>query len=427
MSARPDKPRLGPGHVTPNQQPSFREFHPPADAADIRDLAFSEGEYRRRLRATQQAIASHDLDALVCTFLPNICYLSGYETLASFAPAFLVVTSDADPTLLVDEFEAFNTLVWCWVEEVATFPWAGDPVAALIELVRQRGWAQKRVGSEHHQRGGGYQAFVRAQAALAADWIYAHDIVERVRAVKSAAEIDALCEAARLTALGFEAAADVLAYGALDTEIASAAYGAIVGSGSERMSIQPIVTFGRNSGVPHTTFRRRRLAGGGDAVLMEWGACVKRYTAPMIRTGFVADAADVIWRTMYDACVEAVEGTIDQIRPGASTLDIAERASAPLFELPDQVFADGNRGYSVGLSFEPDWSDVPGLQIATGHWRITRSVETYPQLQPGHVFHVRAVARDVARAGVGVSETVLVTDAGCEVLTTRDRELIIAR
>ena len=392
----------------------------------MRDLAFSEVEYRRRLRATQQAIASQDLDALVCTFMPNICYLSGYETLASFAPAFLVVPSEANPTLLVDEFEAYNTLVSCSVEEVATFPWAGDPVAALIDLVRQRGWAQKRLGWEHHQHGGGYQAFVRAQEALAADWIYAHDIVERVRAEKSPAEIDALREAARLTAVGFEAAADALADGVMDTEIASAAYGAIVGGGSERMSIQPIVTIGRNSGVPHTTFRRRRLA-VGDAVLMEWGACVKRYTAPMIRTGFVADAADGLWKTMYEACVEAVERTIEQMRPGASTLDIAERASAPLFELPNQVFADGNRGYSVGLSFEPDWSDVPGLQMATGQWRSTRSVETYPQLQPGHVFHVRAVARDVARAGVGVSETVLVTDDGCAVLTTRDRELIIAR
>lgn len=412
--------------MTPSQRPSFGEFHPPADAADMRNLAFSEGEYRRRLRATQQAIASQDLDALVSTFMPNICYLSGYETLASFAPAFLVVPSEADPTLLVDEFEAFNALVSCSVEDVATFPWAGDPVAALIDLVRQRGWAQKRLGWEHHQHGGAYQAFVRAQAALAADWTYAHDIVERVRAVKSPAEIDALREAARLTAVGFEAAADALADGVMDTEIASAAYGAIVGGGSERMSIQPIVTIGRNSGVPHTTFRRRRLA-MGDAVLMEWGACVKRYTAPMIRTGFVADAADGLWKTMYAACVEAVEHTIEQMRPGASTLDIAERASAPLFELPNQVFADGNRGYSVGLSFEPDWSDVPGLQMATGQWRSTRSVETYPQLQPGHVFHVRAVARDVARAGVGVSETVLVTDDGCAVLTTRDRELIIAR
>ena len=78
---------------------------------------------------------------------------------------------------------------------------------------------------------------MRAQAALAADWIYAHDIVERVRAVKSPAEIDALREAARLTAVGFEAAADALADGVMDTEIASAAYGAIVGNGSERMSI----------------------------------------------------------------------------------------------------------------------------------------------------------------------------------------------
>ena len=78
----------------------------------------------------------------------------------------------------------------------------------------------------------------------------------------------------------------------------------------------------------------------------------------------------------------------------------------------------------MGLGFEPDWADVPGLQMATRGWRSTKSIETYPVLQPGHVFHVRAVARDIGRAGVGVSETVAVTDTGCEVLTNRDRELV---
>ncbi len=73
------------------------------------------------------------------------------------------------------------------------------------------------------------------------------------------------------------------------------------------------------------------------------------------------------------------------------------------------MFTDGNRGYSVGLSFEPDWADVMGLQICTRKWRSERSLAAYPTLQRGHVFHVRAVA---------------VTADGCEVLTDYPRDLI---
>ena len=114
------------------------------------------------------------------------------------------------------------------------------------------------------------------------------------------------------------------------------------------------------------------------------------------------------------------------MRPGASTIDLAREASEPLSDLPSSVFTDGNRGYSVGLGFEPDWADVPGLQIATPdpQWRDQVSLTTYPTLRPGHVFHVRAVARDVGRAGVGISETVAMTSRGCEVLTNYNRDLI---
>jgi Xaa-Pro dipeptidase len=147
----------------------------------------------------------------------------------------------------------------------------------------------------------------------------------------------------------------------------------------------------------------------------------------MIRTGVIGELEDPLWSSMYDACLGAVERTIAGMRPGISTLELAQQASEPLDDLPARVFRDGNRGYSVGLSFEPDWADVPGLQIATREYRSEVSLATYGMLEPGHVFHVRAVARDVGRAGVGVSETVVVTMDGCEVLTSYDQSMISVR
>ena len=66
--------------------PLFRELERPADAGDIRSLTFDEAEFRRRHDALRAAVQSEGLDALVCTFAPSVCYVSGYETLASFAP-----------------------------------------------------------------------------------------------------------------------------------------------------------------------------------------------------------------------------------------------------------------------------------------------------------------------------------------------------
>ena len=363
------------------------------------------------------------LDGLVCTFAPSVCYVSGYETLASFAPMFLIVGTDREPTLLVDDFEAFNAIVSSWVEDVVTFPWGEDPAAVLVHVLRQRGWAGARLGWDHHQHGGAYQSYLRAAESVGASWSYVHLLVDGVRARKSAAEIAAIRSAGAITPRGFDAARAELRPDAPDTNVAAAAYQALVGAGSERMSIQPIVTAGRNSGIPHTTFGRSRLTPGHPAIL-EWGACVKRYTAPMIRTGVIGELADPLWDAMYAACLAAVERTIAGMRPGVSTRELGEHASEPLHELPPRVFRDGLRGYSVGLSFEPDWLDVPGLRICPPDVRSERLLATYPTLEPGHVFHVRAVVRDVGRAGVGVSETVAVTADGCEVLTDYPRDPI---
>ncbi|MCY3747716.1 MAG: Xaa-Pro peptidase family protein [Chloroflexi bacterium] len=401
--------------------PLFGELKRPADAGDIRSLTFDESEFQRRHEALRTAMRTEGLDALVCTFAPSVCYVSGYETLASFAPMFLIVGIDREPTLLVDDFEAFNAIVSSWVEDVVTFPWGEDPAAVLVDVLRQRGWAGARLGWDHHQHGGAYQSYLRAAESVGASWSYVHLLVDGIRARKSAAEIAAIRSAGAITPRGFDAARAELRPDAPDTNVAAAAYRALVGAGSERMSIQPIVTAGRNSGIPHTTFGRSRLTPGHPAIL-EWGACVKRYTAPMIRTGVIGELADPLWDAMYAACLASVERTIAGMRPGVSTRELGEHASEPLHELPPRVFRDGLRGYSVGLSFEPDWLDVPGLRISPRGGRSERLPAAYPTLEPGHVFHVRAVVRDVGRAGVGVSETVAVTADGCEVLTDYPRD-----
>ena len=403
--------------------PLFGELKRPPDAGEIRSLTFDETEFQRRHEALRAAMAHEGLDALVCTFAPSVCYVSGYETLASFVPAFLIVGVDREPTLLVDDFEVFNALVSSWVEDVVTYPWSEDPAAALATCCGTaagptRGWAGSTI-----RHGGAHQSYLHAAESVGGSWSYVHWLVDGVRARKSAAEIAAIRSAGAITPHGFDAASAELRPDAADTAVAAAAYQALVGAGSERMSIQPIITAGRNSGIPHTTFGRSRLT-PGHPVILEWGACVKRYTAPMIRTGVIGELADPVWDAMYAACVAAVERTIAGMRPGVSTLELGEHATEPLAELPSRVFRDGNRGYSVGLSFEPDWMDVPGLQICPRSGRTERSLATYPTLEAGHVFHVRAVARDVGRAGVGVSDTVAVTADGCEVLTNYPRDPI---
>ena len=404
----------------------YKVFEPPAHVDAIRgDLlrfTFPLEEYRGRYRKVQQMVTDAGLDYLFSTYLPPICWITGYETLAAGAPAALVIPAEGEPTLMIDDFEAFNTLTSSWVEDVVTFPWAANTTGGLIDLAKDRGLSGKRLGWDYNRAA--VDVFDALQDAVDAEWVPMRNVLEEARSQKSPAEIEQHRRAGRLTVLGMEAAREAIRPGAIDNDIANAGYDAIIGGGSERMGLQPIVTVGRRSGIPHTTFRRKPIE-PGKAILMEFGACVNRYTSPMIRAGFLGQPNNPLWVEMWEACKDAVENTIRLMRPGAEVTPLAEEASQLLFSLPEGVYVDGNRGYSMGLSFPAGWGDCPGLQIATEQYLPSPRPSTYATLKPGHTFHVRAMARHVGFAGVGVSETVTVTEDGAEVLTSNTRELAI--
>ena len=75
---------------------------------------------------------------------------------------------------------------------------------------------------------------------------------------------------------------------------------------------------------------------------------------------------------------------------------------------PDLLW-HGYYGGSTGLSFSPTYSDGGAVEITETSDAV---------LEAGMTFHASTSLRRLGEFGVTVSETVAVTNAGCEVLTT---------
>ena len=87
--------------------------------------------------------------------------------------------------------------------------------------------------------------------------------------------------------------------------------------------------------------------------------------------------------------------------------------------LEGEGWGDFNRirsGYSIGISFPPDWGEGHILSLRAGEPRV---------LAPGMVFHLVPSLLIPGVGGFGVSDTVLVTESGCECLTQHPRELVV--
>lgn len=375
---------------------------------------FPVEEYTRRLRETRRRMAARGIECLLVHTFPSICYLTGFESIAPHKYFLLAVPLEGELVLLCQAFESHNARLGACISDIVTHDLNADYIAATRDLIASRGWTGRRLGLEFHSPGLRVSDYRRLTESLpGCCWVDGSGLLEEVKTVKSELELGHLRLAAQWSSLGMQAATAAVAEGATDNDVAVAAYQALVAAGSEYMCYAPIVTSGRRSGIPHSTHQRVPLQ-RGDPVLIELGACCRRYSAPIMRTASVGVPGDQV-RRLAEVAAESVSTVIENMRPGAVAGDIARKAKARLQGIRESILWHGYYGYSVGIGFPPEWNDGPAL-IREGSELV---------LEAGMVFHCSTSFREIGQYGVAVSETVAVTASRSEVLTNFPRALVV--
>jgi Xaa-Pro aminopeptidase len=114
---------------------------------------FSTEEYGRRLQATRRRMDDQGIDCLLVHSFPNICYLTGLETVAPHKYFMLAVPLKGEPVLLSQDFETHNVMLGACVSDVVAYGIESDHVAATRDLLVGRGWSGQRLGLEFDSRG----------------------------------------------------------------------------------------------------------------------------------------------------------------------------------------------------------------------------------------------------------------------------------
>ena len=377
-----------------------------------KEIVFPLEEYNRRTAKLHKGMDEQGLDVLL-TFTPeNTFYLSGYQSIGYSSFQCLIVPRNGSPTLTVREMEQGCAEYYSILDDVVLYSDNQDPVIVLIAAMKQRGLLKGRIGIEDKAPFLTAYDFNRIAVAIGSDAVPVHGLVETLRAVKSPLEIECFRKSARITEAGIKKGLAAVKEGATENEIAAAMFYGCMSMGGEYQSSQPIITAGRKSGVAHTTFHRYVLR-PGDVALLELGGCYNRYTAALMRTGVVGNPPKEA-RRMYETCVEGLAACIEAIKPGIAA-EIPHRACQAVIDRAGYTeYFRKRAGYSVGVSFPPDWGEGHIVSLSEGDKTI---------LQPGMVFHIPPALRKYGEYGVGVSETVLVTEEGCEILTNASQAL----
>lgn len=383
-------------------------------------VVFPDAEYESRLARVREKMRAGGLDLLLVTDHCNLFYLTGYYTFGSGNHACLVVPVEGELTLQICSLEIPAAVVNTRVKDLVISNWqlqySGqfDAGEQLVRIVRDKGMENKRLGVEISRRGllaSVYQSLRdNLQTATIVD---ASMLVDELTYVKSPLELECMRQAGKYTVAGIEGSYAAARPGVMDNDIARAGYDAMIAAGSEFMSVQPIVTSGPRSSFLHQTYRRVEIE-QNDIVFLEYGGCHHRYTAPLMRTIVTGKPTDHMLR-IADAVEATLSTIIEALKPGRSFHDVVMAARKTLAPVESEIHFFGSYGYGIGIGFPPTWGG--SLHMTEGSQRV---------LQPGMTFHLPICLPVPGKFNVAISESVVISDNGCELLCDHPRQLFYA-
>ena len=237
--------------------------------------------------------------------------------------------------------------------------------------------------------------------------VAAGGVVEDLRRVKEAAELEAIAAAARFADSIYEAALEDGLKGRTEEEVAREAVARMRAEGAEP-SFPPIVAAGPNGALPHAEPGEREI-GAGELVVFDMGAELDGYCSDCTRTFATGEIAPEE-KDVYELVLEAQEKALEAIRAGEDGREVDAMART-LIERGGHGERFGHGlGHGVGLEVH----EAPRL-----------SAKSDDTLRAGEVVTVEPGVYVPGKFGVRIEDLVVVGEDGIRNLSGLPKELTV--
>lgn len=383
---------------------------------DHEGLSFPVSEYERRLGELRKRMAARNLDVVLITDPGNLFYLTGHQTSGySYFQCLIVPLSDK-PAMVTRKLEESNVVHRTWVEITRPYSDTGDAIQTTFNALKEFKLHEAVVGYERnsyffpaYQQDRMHDAFTRGNL------VDCFGIVEETRICKSELELDFMRKAAHAAEQGMLAGYDAAAPGVSENVVAAEICRAMFAAGGEFPAVLPYVTSGPRSMIGHATWEGR-VAQPGEHFFLEVGGCYRRYHAAIMRTVLLGEMTPSMAQA-EERILTALTALEDFIRPGVTVSDVDRVAREILTDNTVDAILITRVGYSIGIAFPPSWDEGYMLSLKPGDATV---------LKAGMTLHLIPWLWGIDRTKTaGISDTIVVTEDGCESLFQLDRGFVV--
>ncbi|MCQ6278065.1 Xaa-Pro dipeptidase [Bacillus sp. EB600] len=253
-----------------------------------------------------------------------------------------------------------------------------------------------------------YSSFKVFEKAINAELVPVSGLVEKLRLIKTDAEIKILKVAADIADAAFKHIVDFIRPGKTELEVSNELEFFMRKAGATSSSFDTIVASGLRSALPHGVATEKVIE-KGDFVTLDYGAYYKGYVSDITRT-IAIGAPDTKLKEIYEIVLEAQTRGMDGFKPGMTGKEADALTRDFITEKGYGEYFGHSTGHGIGLEVH----EGPAL-----------SFRSEIVLEPGMIVTCEPGIYIPGLGGVRIEDDTRITLDHNEALTHSAKELII--
>ena len=353
-----------------------------------RSLIFPKAEFVSRIHALQNEMARQNCAALLLTSPADVFYITGFLTRFWESPArpwFVVVPAKANPIAVIPAIGE-QLMSQTWLDDIRCWD-APDPVddgvsllASVLRGTTKGGTVGVPMGLETSLRMP-LADYTRLEEVTSLEFIDATAVVQRVREIKSEAEIEKLSAVSAVAHRAFEQLPDIIAKAPYLDQIFRQFQSALLGEGADWIAYTAGAAGqgGYGDVIAPATHKALRP---GDVVMLDTGAVRDGYFCDFDRN--VSIGPPKVRTCQANAALhDAIDHVLTNLRPGMLACDVHAMFCSFLDGLGETP-GTGRLGHGLGVTLT-EWPSFTTKDTTTLREGMVLTLEPSVIISPGQM------------------------------------------